>query len=82
MLIGAVSPFLDKLHGLHISFTDARYLLPKIISKLREYQAAYTSIEKQIANMFILSETSGQTLSDDESSYYFTLGMLLHSQIK
>ena len=76
------TPFLDKLHGLHISFTDARYLLPKIISKLREYQAAYTSIEKQIANMFILSETSGQTLSDDESSYYFTLGMLLHSQIK
>jgi CRISPR-associated protein Csh1 len=80
--IRASTPFLDKLHGLHISFSDAKRLLPHIINKLREYQISYKEIEMDTANEFLLSETSSKLPTDDESSYFFTLGMLLHSRLE
>ena len=52
-------------------------LLPEIIQKLREYKVAYSPLEKAIAETFIDAENSGWKLTNDETSYFFTLGMTL-----
>lgn len=75
------SPFFDRLRGLNITFQYAKNLFPEIINKLREYQQAYTDLEKDVAIQFMLSEKTKSTLSDDEASYYFTLGLVLHSSL-
>lgn len=73
------TPFMDKLHGLHLGFLDAKCLLPKIINKLREYELSYKELEEKVATHFRSSEKLQESLTSCETSYYFVLGMLLHS---
>jgi CRISPR-associated protein Csh1 len=52
-------------------------LFPEIIEKLREYDVAYTSMENLAAKAFVAAENHGWRLTNDELSYFFTLGMTL-----
>jgi CRISPR-associated protein Csh1 len=71
------TPFREKLYGLRLDERRVKRLLPEIIQKLREYKVAYSRLEKAIAEMFIDAENSGWKLTNDETSYFFTLGMTL-----
>lgn len=76
------TPFMDKLHGLHLSLVDAKHRLPEIINKLREYRLSYKQLEEKIAAYFVSSEKLRESLTSDETSYYFALGMLIHSSVE
>lgn len=71
------TPFREKLYGLRLDERRVKRLLPEIIQKLREYKVAYSPLEKAIAETFIDAENSGWKLTNDETSYFFTLGMTL-----
>lgn len=71
------TPFREKLFGLRLDERRVKNLFRETIQKLREYKVAYTSLEKGTAKMFIDAENSGWKLTNDETSYFFTLGMTL-----
>jgi CRISPR-associated protein Csh1 len=71
------TPFRDRLYGLKIDEKRAKKLFPEIIEKLREYKAAYTSLEEATSKAFVEAENKGWNLTSDEVSYFFTLGMTL-----
>lgn len=72
------TPFRNKLHGLKLNKRIVKRLFPEIIEKLRQYDAYYYSwLESLISKYFIESDENGWELSDDEISYYFTLGLNL-----
>jgi len=70
-------PFREKLFGLRLDERRVKALFPEVIQKLREYKVAYTPVEKASAEMFISAENSGWNISNEETSYFFTLGMTL-----
>jgi CRISPR-associated protein Csh1 len=72
------TPFRNKLHGLKLNKRLVKRLFPEIIEKLKQYDANYYSwLEALISKYFIESDENGWRLSDDEISYYFTLGLNL-----
>lgn len=71
------TPFRDRLYGLKIDEKRAKKLFPEIIEKLREYKAAYPSLEGTTSKAFVEAENQGWNLTMDEVSYFFTLGMIL-----
>jgi len=71
------TPFRNKLHGLKLNKRLVKRLFPEIIEKLRQYDAGYPWLESLISKYFIESDENGWELSEDEVSYYFTLGLNL-----
>lgn len=71
------TPFRTKLHGLKLDEMKIKKLLPEIIEKLREYRAGYPWLEELITKHLVEADNNGWTLSRDEISYYFALGLTL-----
>ncbi|MCX8206815.1 MAG: TIGR02556 family CRISPR-associated protein [Methanothrix sp.] len=72
-------PFYTKLHGLKLNESLIKRLLPEIQNKLEEYEKNYyRKLEEIIAKHFVLSGQRWKE-TDDELSFYFVLGMNLHS---
>lgn len=75
-------PFYSKLHGLKMNEALIKRLLPEIQNKLEEYDKNYyRDLEEIIAKHFVLSGQRWKE-TDDELSFYFVLGMNLHSIFK
>jgi CRISPR-associated protein Csh1 len=70
------TPFEAKLHWLKLDERRVKKLLPEIVEKLREYKLGYPQLEELISKNLI---EAGQDwkLSEDETSYCFTLGLSL-----
>ncbi|NPU87546.1 TIGR02556 family CRISPR-associated protein [Methanothrix sp.] len=76
------TPFYSKLHGLKMNEALIKRLLPEIQNKLEEYgKNYYRELEEIIAKHFVLSGQRWKE-TDDELSFYFVLGMNLHSIFK
>ena len=74
------TPFRSRLNGLKLNEKIIKRLLPEIITKLEEYNCNfYRKLETTISELYINSDFD---LSNDEISYYFTLGMNLNKKIK
>lgn len=71
------TPFRSKLYGLKLNEKRLKRLLPKIIEKFREYRIVYPWLEEAISRYLIKAEEHGWSLSKDEISYYFALGLNL-----
>jgi CRISPR-associated protein Csh1 len=71
------TPFREKLYGLKLDNRRVKKLFPEIIEKLREYNMVYTVLEQETAKALIEAERLGWKLSDEEISYFFTLGMVI-----
>lgn len=71
------TPFREKLYGLKLDEGRVRKLFPEIFEKLREYSVAYTALEQETAKAFVEAEQMGWKLSNDEISYFFSLGMVI-----
>lgn len=69
-------PFWPNLYGLVLDEKKIKNIFTKSLSKLRQYNRGYPTLESVVSKH--LAETEGNwTLSNDETSYYFALGMTL-----
>ena len=73
------TPFYNSLWGLSLDQKKIRKLYPRVINKLREYDAGYMKeIEEEISINLVKSENNWN-LNRDETSYYFVLGFTLYN---
>lgn len=70
------SPFMKQLNSLNIDEKTIRKIFPKLINKLREYEAAIPDLEQKIAKSLM----HPNKLSKDEISYTFTLGLVMQRE--
>lgn len=70
------TPFEARLHGLKLDGRRIKKLLPEIVEKLREYRSGYPRLEELISKNLIGAGRDWE-LSEDETSYCFTLGLNL-----
>lgn len=75
------TPFRKKLNGLKLSPGMIIKLYPQIIEKLEQYDSNYyKSLQEDISKLLV--SDSLESLSNDEISYYFVLGMTLRKTFK
>ena len=76
------TPFRVKLKGLKLDEKQIKKLLPEIQNKLEEYgKNYYRDLESIISNYFVLSGNDW-SVTNDEISFYFVLGMNLSALFK
>jgi len=71
------TPFRIKLKGLNLDEKQVKKLLPEIQNKLEEYGKNYYRTLESIISKYFISAGNGWTMSNDEISFYFVLGMNL-----
>jgi CRISPR-associated protein Csh1 len=70
-------PFRPRLKGIKLDEKQVKKLLPEIQNKLEEYgKNYYRALESIISKYFVLAG-DGWKMSNDETSFYFVLGMNL-----
>ena len=75
-------PFRSRLKGLKLDEKQIRKLLPQIKNKLEEYgKNYYRDLESTISYYFV-SSGNAWNVTNDEISFYFTLGMNLSDLFK
>jgi len=75
-------PFRPRLKALKLNKKQIEKLLPEIQNKLEEYgKNYYSKLEEMIAKYFVLSNNNW-SISNDEISFYFVLGMNLSNNFK
>ena len=67
---------MKQLNSLNIDEKTITKILPKLISKLREYETALPELEQSIAKSLVYPNK----LSKDEISYTFTLGLVMQRE--
>ena len=70
-------PFRPRLKGLKLDEKQLKKLLPEIQNKLEEYGKNYYQTLELIISKYFVSARNGWTMSNDEISFYFVLGMNL-----
>lgn len=70
------SPFIKQLNSLNIDERAIQKIFPKLINKLREYDKAVPELEQLIASSLVQQNS----LSKDEISYTFTLGLVMQRE--
>ena len=76
---GGSTPFYSRLNGLKLNKKLIERTFTEAVNKLNEYGKNYYAALEEIIAEYMLSKN---TLSDDEISYYFSLGMVLGKKFK
>jgi len=76
------APFRIKLKGLKLDEKQIRKLLPEIQNKLEEYGKNYYRDLESIISYYFVSSGNAWNVTNDEISFYFTLGMNLSDLFK
>jgi len=76
------TPFKVKLKGLNLDEKQVKKLLPEIQNKLEEYGKNYYRTLESIISKYFISAGNGWKMSNDETSFYFVLGMNLYYLFK
>ncbi len=71
------TPFKAKLQGLRLDERKVKSLLPEIQNKLDEYDSNYYRDLETLASEYFIQAQNDWSLSRDEISFYFALGMNL-----
>ena len=69
-------PFWSNLYGLVLDEKKVKGLFPKALSKLRQYRKGYPALET-VVSKYLAEAEQDWDISNDETSYYFALGMAL-----
>ena len=69
-------PFWSNLYGLILDEKKIKGLFPKALSKLRQYRKGYSALET-VVSKYLAEAEQDWNISNDETSYYFALGMTL-----
>lgn len=72
------TPFLNKIYDLKLSHDKLKILYPVMINEIRKYDAIFKELEEE-ASISLLKSDNNWNISDDETSFYFTLGYTLGS---
>ncbi len=75
-------PFRVKLQGLRLDEKKVKALLPEIQNKLEEYESNYYRDLETLASEYFIQAQDNWSLSRDEISFYFALGMNLSKYFK
>jgi CRISPR-associated protein Csh1 len=70
-------PFRPRLKGLKLDEKQVKKLLPEAQNKLEEYGKNYYRTLESIISKYFVSAGDGWGISNDETSFYFVLGMNL-----
>jgi len=76
------NPFMTRLFGLQLDRRKLAKIFPQVIAKLREYNISYAELEELIAKYYLALDESNWHLTADETSYYFTMGLILGSSFR
>lgn len=71
------TPFRSRLYGLKLDGKRIKKIFPEILEKLSEYKTGYPWLVELISRYLVETENNGWSLSKDEISYYFALGLNL-----
>jgi CRISPR-associated protein Csh1 len=71
------TPFRSKLQGLKLDEKKVKTLLPEIQNKLEEYESNYYRDLETLVSEYFIQAQDEWSLSRDEISFYFALGMNL-----
>jgi len=69
-------PFWSNLYGLVLDEKKIKGLFPKALSKLRQYRKGHSALET-VVSKYLAEAEQDWNISNDETSYYFALGMTL-----
>lgn len=72
------TPFLNRIYDLNLSHDKLKALYPVMINEIRKYDAIFKELEEE-ASISLLKADDNWNISDDETSFYFTLGYTLGS---
>lgn len=72
------TPFLSKIYDMQLSHERVKSLYPVMINEIRKYDAIFKQLEEE-ASISLLKSDNNWNISDDETSFYFTLGYTLGS---
>jgi CRISPR-associated protein Csh1 len=83
-------PFRKKLANLRLNSNKVKQLFPEISQTLDiynskaepQYRNSYSDLRETIGHYLLLSDQNNWSISDDEISYFFTLGMSLNQVFK
>lgn len=83
-------PFRKKLANLRLDSSKIKQLFPEISQTLDiynskaepQYRNSYSDLRETIGHYLLLSDQNDWSISDDEISYFFTLGMSLNQVFK
>ncbi len=83
-------PFRKKLANLRLDSAKVKQLFPEISQTLDiynskaepQYRNSYSDLRETIGHYMLLSDQNSWSISDDEISYFFTLGMSLNQVFK
>jgi len=75
------TPFRNRLNGLKLNKEIIQRIFTEVIEKLEEYDKNYyKEMEREIAGLLV--QGGLEKLSNDEISFFFTLGMALNQEFK
>ena len=75
------TPFRNRLNGLKLNKEIIQRIFTEVIEKLEEYDKNYyKELEREIAGLLV--QGGLEKLSNDEISFFFTLGMALNQEFK
>lgn len=72
-------PFYSRLNGLKLSLKSVEKLFTEAVNKLNEYDRNYYYALEELIAEYLLTD---QKMSDDDVSFYFTLGLSLARKFK
>lgn len=72
------TPFLGKIYDIQLSHDKIKALYPVMINEIRKYDAIFKELEEE-ASISLLKSDKNWNISDEETSFYFTLGYTLGS---
>ncbi len=72
------TPFLKKIYDIQLSEKRIKALYPVLINEIRKYDAIFKDLEEE-ASISLLKSEDNWNITNDESSFYFTLGYTLGS---
>ena len=72
------TPFLNKIYDMNLSHEKIRSIYPVMINEIRKYDAIFKELEEE-ASISLLKSDKNWNITDDETSFYFTLGYTLGS---
>lgn len=75
------TPFRKNLKGLRMRESDFQGLLPRIQSKLEEYDKNYYRKLEELISEYLIQAGRGWQMTTDEMNFYFVLGMNLQDKV-
>ena len=75
-------PFYSRINGLKLDKNLVKRIFTEAINKLNEYDKNYYKELEYLIGMYMLGEEAEKSISNDEISFYFVLGMTLAKHFK